>query len=411
MSAKTITTCRLCWGPLDQNPLLLLPSTPPANAFVEKPVEQKKFRLEVLVCRRCSHVQLGTVVDPSVLFSDYHYASGTSPVFVKHFDDYAKVALNATNMCPSNVVIDIGGNDGTLLKKVREHYSTAHLVNVDPAQTFAASCRRDNIDYFNTFFSSNQAAILKEQFGPARLIFANNVFAHVDDLSDVMAGVRTLLHPDGLFMMEVQYLGAMLKGNMFDMIYHEHLSYHTFTPLNSFLNSLKLKTVNVEKVPTHGGSLRLFVAHEASTIVPSPTVDNLIKEESSQLVGLELKTRFNRLAHNIRGQTHRLRCLLDNIFSLQKTVAGYGAPAKATTFCYTFNLNRSDLPYIVDDAPLKQGKFSPGLHIPIVGPEELYRDKPDYVLILAWNFAEAIINKHQQLGAKFIVPFPQVEIT
>jgi SAM-dependent methyltransferase len=391
--------------------VLSLTPTPPANAFVPRErleERQAAYPLDVHLCRGCGHAQLLDVVDPQILFRDYVYVSGTSPVFVEHFRRYADSVAELAGAGPGSLAVDIGSNDGTLLRFLRDR--GMRVLGVDPAREIARRATESGIETLPVFFTAELARKLRGERGPARLIAANNVFAHADDLGDIADGVRALLERDGVFVFEVSYLGDVLENTLFDTIYHEHLSYHSLKPLPGFFRAHGLQVFDAQRVPTHGGSLRCMVQRDDGGRAVSPAVAALVAEEARK--GLDRPETFERFAAGIGAVKDALTALLRRIRAEGGRVAGYGAPAKATTLLYHFDLGGA-LDFIVDDSPLKQGLYSPGFHIPVVGSQALAEKRPDYLLILAWNFAAPIMERcrdYGKAGGRFIVPLPKCEV-
>lgn len=403
--------CRLCDGTELVQVLSLAPS-PPANAFVPASAlgrEQHRFPLDVWFCEGCAHVQLLDVVDPGVLFEHYVYASGTSPVFVTHFKAYAAETCDRFALRPGDFVVDIGSNDGTLLRFFQD--CGQRVLGIDPARDIARAATDAGLETIAGFFTPALAEEIRSQHGPARVITANNVFAHIDDLSAATTGVRTLLAPDGVFRFEVSYLLDVFDKTLFDTIYHEHLDYHTLKPLLAFFAGQGLELIAAERVDSHGGSLRATVRHAGG---PHP-----VEGSVAELVDLERRRRldqpqtFQDFGDRIHGLGKELVALLEEIRDDGKHVAGFGAPAKATTLMHHFGIANHLIDFIVDDSPLKQGLYTPGYHVPVVSSTAIYESEPEYLLILAWNFAPSIMARHQrysELGGRFIVPLPQLRI-
>jgi SAM-dependent methyltransferase len=390
---------------------LELEPTPLANEFVkDRKTEQSKFPLELLECQKCGHVQLSTIVDPNILFKDYIYVSGTSPVFVDHFRRYAEQAILKFNLEPDNLIVDIGSNDGTLLGFFKE--AGMKVLGIDPAENISKQATEAGIETIPKFFGYTLSKRIVEKHGHASLVVANNVFAHIHDLADVVRGIQHLLKPEGVFVFEVSYLLKVCEGTLFDTIYHEHLSYHHVAPLISFFESLGMKLFQVEVVDTHGGSLRCYVGSQERRITPS--VARFCEMEALRgflVPGRERRINaFNRLDNTIRLLGETLTNRLSTLKSQEVKIAGYGAPAKVTTLTHKFGIGTETLDFIVDDNPLKQGLFTPGNHIPILPSSAIKEKKPGYLLILAWNFADPIMNKckaFKEAGGKFIIPMPQ----
>lgn len=405
------TTCRLC-SSADLEKVLALGATPLANAFVRREAlskAQPTYPLDVYLCKGCAHAQLLDVVDPAVLYKDYVYVSGTSPVFVRHFEDYAGYVVDRFAPPANGLVVEIGSNDGTLLRCFKQR--GLRVLGVDPAEEIARNAIASGIDGMVGFFTPQLAREIRRDRGPADVIVANNVMAHIDDLAGVMEGVRHLLAPDGIFVFEVSYLRDVVEKTLFDTIYHEHLDYHTVQPLVGFFRRCGLELIHAMQVDTHGGSLRGVVQVAGASRRVEPSVAAFI--EGERQVQLDRPEAFRRFARQIEGIRAELLGLLRRLKQEGKRIAGFGAPAKMTTLMYCLGFEPGMVDFIVDDSPLKQGLYSPGMHIPVVAAQELYDRRPDYVVILAWNFAQAIAQKHaafREGGGRFIVPIPKVEI-
>jgi len=403
--------CRLC-GNKALTQVLCLTPTPPANAFVGADSlheAQPCFPLDVFFCDDCGHVQLCDVVDPGVLFENYVYVSGTSPSFIRHFEAYAQAVMALSPASDTGLVVDIGSNDGTLLKFFKA--AGCPVLGIDPARKIARQATKDGIETRPEFFTLAGAEAIRKDRGPATVITANNVFAHADDLDEIALGVRHLLCESGVFVFEVSYLLDVMEKSLFDTIYHEHLAYHTVKPLKRFLAKHGLDLFLGQRIDTHGGSLRAYVQHQGGPHKADGSVDALIELEQDR--GLDRAETFTEFAAQIDALKERLGNMLRGLRSNGNTIAGFGAPAKATTLMYHFDLGPDIISFIVDDSPLKQGLFSPGMHIPVLPGNALYERRPDYTIILAWNFAEAIIRNHTEYqtgGGHFIVPLPELTI-
>ncbi len=404
-------SCRLCDGRLLTLVVSLTP-TPPANAFVresDRGKEQSCFPLDVFFCETCFHVQLLDVVDPRMLFENYVYVSGTSPVFVDHFKQYAESIIRFAELSRPGLVVDVGSNDGTLLRFFKD---AGHAVlGIDPAKNIAGAATASGIETLPAFFDSKLASELRSKRGPADIICANNVYAHVDDLREFTTGVKNFLAPRGLFVFEVSYLVDVVEKVLFDTIYHEHLSYHSVLPLAGFLDSMGMELIEAVRVDSHGGSLRgIAQLKGAGRPVGKSVVDAIQYERNA---GFDRAKTFMQLADRINQLKTELTALLARIKREGGRIAGFGAPAKVTTLMYHFGLDAKIIDFIVDDSPLKQGLYTPGLHIPVVPAPVMYERRPDYVLILAWNFADSIMKKHEafvRAGGRFIVPLPIVKV-
>ena len=404
-------TCRLCGGKHLTEVVRLAP-TPPANAFVpasDLSKAQERFPLDVFFCEDCAHVQLLDVVDPKVLFEHYVYVSGTSPVFVKHFEDYAAFVMDRFKPVAGGLVLDIGSNDGTLLSFFRK--AGMRVLGIDPAQEISADATARGIPTICGFFGADQGAEIAASHGKAEVITANNVFAHIDDLSGVVDGVRGLLAPSGVFVFEVSYLVDVFENTLFDTIYHEHLDYHSVGPLVRFFAAKGMELVEAIRVGSHGGSLRGIAQLKGGPHKVGASVTEAVALEEK--LGLDKAQTLAKFAADIEALGAELNALLKKLKAEGKRIGGFGAPAKATTLMYHFGIGPELVDFIIDDSPLKQGLYSPGMHIPVVSSADGFARKPDYLVILAWNFARTIIDKNAAFrsgGGKFVIPIPKVEV-
>jgi SAM-dependent methyltransferase len=389
-----------------------LTPTPPANSFVSREqlaTKQTTYPLELFFCEDCAHLQLLIVVNPAELFENYIYVSGTSSGFIKHFADYATSCINTFGLSAGDLVIDIGSNDGTLLNFFKN--KQLNILGIDPARMIAKQASKNGLETWSEFFNKSTTKKVLKIKGEASLITANNVFAHADNLVGIIENVRSLLKRDGVFVFEVSYLGAVFENTLFDTIYHEHLAYHSILPLVNFFNSNEMELFAADRVNTHGGSIRGMVQFKDGPNSINGSVQSLVEYEYG--LGLNLSQTWVGYAKKINVLRKKLVNLVTSLRKAGKTLAGYGAPAKATTLMYHFNIGPNIIDFISDDAPLKQGLFTPGLHIPILSSNAIYERKPDYIILLAWNFAPQIIQHHQAYlnnGGHFIVPLPEVRI-
>lgn len=412
---QTRDNCRLC-GSKDLSKVLELAPTPPANEFVSAGSGgtfevQEEFPLYLASCGRCGHVQLPVVVDPGRLFRNYVYVSGTSPVFVDHFRRYADETIRQLELIPGDLVVEVGSNDGTLLKFFRD--AGMRVLGVDPAKDIAARATADGVETWPEFFTPELAQKIVAERGHAMLVIANNVFAHADDLRGMAEGVKLLMNGRGVFTFEVSYLPDVLEKTLFDTVYHEHLSYHSVGPLARFFESCGMTLRDAQRIDTHGGSLRGTAVGRRDTIVSKNVTDLIAYESAMGLPPNGDGSVFEGFQDQIELLKEQLGGFLISARVAGKRVAGFGAPAKATTLMYQFGLGPDDLEFIVDDSPLKQGLFTPGKHVPVLPSSAIRELKPDYLVVLAWNFADSIIAKNQAFrdaGGKFVVPIPEFRV-
>jgi hypothetical protein len=399
--------CRLCLYPLNE-PILKFPDTPLANEFLKTKETQDKFPLQVCCCDNCGHYQLNETVDPERLFRHYLFVAGTSKVNVEHFRKYANTVYNmGIHRNKKLKALDIASNDGVFLQHLKN--LGVDVLGIDPAKNIADEATKNGIPTIPEFFTEEYSHKILDEYGSFDIITANNVFAHVPDMIGFIKGVRNLLSLTGIFSFEVSYFGDVCDKTLFDTIYHEHTSYHTLTPLVKFLSTHGLEIANVERIDTHGGSIRVHavrgdVGHRS--FVNNYSLNIMLAEEKY------IQLRASKLAHDIQ----QLGIALNNQLKMVKqdglSIAVYGTPAKATTLMYALDIDESIIDFAVEDAPLKQGTFTPGKHIPVFSFSTLLEKKPDVVLILAWNFADSIIEKCKAncYKGKFIVPLPELRV-
>lgn len=401
------SSCRVCAGK-NLRRVLSLGSTPPANAFVKDPSQQEQFfPLELSFCNGCGFVQLTHIVSPELLFRNYVYVSSTSPVFVEHFRELAAAIISRFKLPQDSFVVDVGSNDGVLLRPFRE--KGMKVLGIDPAEKIAALATKSGIETLPVFFTPTVAKGIVGKYGKADIITATSVFSHVDDLDGFVNGVKGLLADDGVFVIEVYYLYELLEKNLFDTIYHEHLSYFTAATVAKLMERLGMEVFDVAETDTHGGSLRVFAQKSGGPNKVEASVKEFTDmENAKKLSDAETYVEF---AKKIERNKAKLRQLLQELKSNGKSIVGYGAPAKGNTLLNYFGIGPETLDYIVDDSAWKQGLFTPGTHIPVVAFDELSKSRPDYILILAWNFAGPIMKKCAGAGlANFIIPVPIPEV-
>jgi 2-polyprenyl-3-methyl-5-hydroxy-6-metoxy-1,4-benzoquinol methylase len=405
------TKCRYCDEKLDQS-FLDLGTMALANSFVlPDAAKESEFTcpLKLVQCNTCKLVQLTHTVPASVLFSEYLYVSSTTKTFQAHFAEYAASVQQKLKTSKGKLAVDIGSNDGLLLSCFEKEGMKA--IGIEPAANIAAEANERGLKTINKFFSRECVDEILKTEGHANTITANNVFAHVDDVQDVCRNVSALLATDGMFVIEFPYLGVMMDEMLFDMVYHEHLSYISVTSLTYLLGRFKLEIFDITPVASHGGSLRVFIQKAEGQQPISKTVAEYLKNESGRdyLSPNACKT----FAGKVQSVKADLIKFVSDLKNQHKTIAGYGAPAKGNTIINYCGLTSDHIDYIVDDNPLKQGRLSPGARIPVV-PSSRLRDQPtDYVIIFAWNFAKEIIQKIDFLKAKgvqFIIPLPRPKI-
>ena len=404
-----IEKCRICES-AQIVPILKLGETPPANSFV-KPQEakgQECFPLELFMCKECFLVQLGYTVPPEVLFKNYLYFSSMSETLKSHFAALAREIMEKFTH-EGEIVVEIGSNDGVFLRnfvgrKVRG-------IGFEPATNVAKVAREAGVETINDFFNLQNAEKFISENGHAKVIVATNVFAHVAGLRDLVEGMERLLGKDGVVIIEFHHLASLYGHMEFDSIYHEHLCYYLLKPLHTLFGFYGMEIFDVEKIPIHGGSLRIYVQKKGGEREISATIGEIVAQEEG--LGLYRLETYEKFAGKISKVKEELVGLLTKLKEDGKVVAGYGAPAKCTTLLNYCGIGPSLLSYIVDKGPSKQNLLVPGVGIPIYGPQMLKEKKPDYLLILAWNLYDEIVKQQAQFrmeGGKFIVPIPEPRI-
>lgn len=408
-----VESCRMCRG-RRLTLFLDLGEMPPADQFPnaqQRATLNRKYPLRVLICEDCGLVQLDTVVPPEILYCiDYPYESSITRMGREHWREFAESAAHLAGLKPGELVVDIGSNVGVLLEMFAKQ--GAGVLGVDPAANIVEIARKRGIDTLAGFFDSRLAASIAASRGQARIVSATNVFAHIDDLDDVMRAVDVLLAPDGLFVVEAPYLVNLIERLEYDTIYHEHLSYLSVRPVKRYFERFGLELVEIQQRDIHGGSIRMFAQRrDGGRLAPSDAVRGLLALEEQKRVH-EL-TRLRRFAEDVARNREELRWLIDDIRRHGRRVVAVSAPAKGMTLLNYCGLDSSHLDFVTEKSSLKIGRFTPGAHIPVVPDRRLIDEKPDYALLLAWNFADEIIanlKEYSRQGGKFIIPIPAVQI-
>lgn len=401
-------TCRSCGGTRLETVLSLGPQ-PLANALLASPAEfagERSFPLDLLVCADCALVQVADVIDPEVLFGHYLYVTGTSSTIAEHNRRYAREVGERLGLGARDLVVEIASNDGSLLSCFQA--LGTRTLGVEPARNIAEVARDRGIDTVSRFFAGDVAAELRAAYGPARAVIANNVLAHVDDPRDFLTGAGALIDERGLVIVEVPYAGEMLSRLEYDTIYHEHLCYFAIGPLSRLAAAAGLRIVAVDHVPVHGGSIRVSFALGRGE---DPAIASLLAAERTS--GVSAGAAWIRFGLEAQRHAERLRELLQRLRDEGATLAAYGAPAKGNTLLNYCRIGTDLLPFTVDRSPLKVGRFTPGMHLPVLPVQALDEQRPDHVVILPWNFAEEVMaqqRSHVTRGGRWILPIPEPRI-
>ena len=403
--------CRLC-GSVNLELVIPIRPSPIADAYVTKDEldqPQEYYPLDLYHCADCSHLQNIDVVNPEILFRNYTYETSSSLGLVNHYEKYANEILDTYAIESNSLVVEIGSNDGSLLQFFKD--KQMKVLGVDPAITIAHNASSRGIETLPEFFTSEIAESIRSNYGAAKVVTANNVFAHSDELADIVKGIYSLLDDDGIFIFEVSYLVDIIDNFLFDTVYHEHVSYHAITPLVKFFQSLDMELVDVVKVGSKGGSIRGVVqlARKGARKV-QPIIDEMLKDEKNR--GMDKSQLYKNYYNEIEERKDKLNKQLDVIIDNGGSLVGYGASTTVTTLCNHFLIS-DKFKYFVDDNPVKQGKYTPGSHLPVYPSDYIYKDKPDFIVILAWQYADPIIKRHQKFldgGGKFIIPLPEPRV-
>jgi len=361
-----------------------------------------------MLCRECGQIQVSEVVYPEVIYKNYIYETVSSLGLVKHFSEYAAHTMTTIKPELGTLVVDIGSNDGTLLKAFKD--SKMKVLGIDPAINIARDATKRGIETIPKFFTPTIARKIMENYGYASIICANNILANIDDLDKMIESAKILLSSDGVLIFESFYFPDLMKHLVFDFIYHEHLTCFTVTPVQAYFKRLGMELIDVLRVPTKGGSIRYTVQFVGGPRKIQKSVSQILKSESKN--GVDKVGIYKSFENKIQTVKAKITALLTKLNQQGKIIAGYGASATSTTFIYHFKLQNL-LSFLVDDYVRKQNTYSPGCHIPVLAPEMISIRKPDYILILAWRYADPIIQKNQaflKYGGKFIIPLPKLKI-
>jgi hypothetical protein len=404
--------CRFCGTPLRYT-LVDLGMSPLCESYVAADQLNRMepfYPLRVHVCESCYLAQLEEYVSPEAIFSEYAYFSSYADSWLRHAKGYTDMATARFGLGPSSFVVELASNDGYLLQYFVE--KGVPVLGIEPARNVALAAIERGVPTLVEFFGERTAGQLAAEGKKADLIVANNVLAQVPGLNDFVGGIRVLLKPRGVITLEFPHLVWLMEKNQFDTIYHEHFSYFSFLAVGRIFAAHGLTIFDVDEIPTHGGSLRIYARHADDGTKPAgPGVAEL--EARERALGLTRMETYGAFADRVRETKRKLLEFLIRVKREGKSICGYGAPGKGNTLLNYCGIRTDFLDYTVDRNPYKQGKFTPGTHIPIFPVEKIRETRPDYVLVLPWNFKDEIIEQMSFIrdwGGKFIVPIPEVEV-
>jgi SAM-dependent methyltransferase len=403
--------CRSCEHG-DLRPILSLGRTPLANALLT--AEQLRepeatFPLDLVFCPACALVQITETVPPEVLFREYAYLSSFSDTVVQNAEGIVRRLIGLEGLGSESLAVEIASNDGYLLQHY--HHKGIPVLGIEPAANIARVARDEReIPTVCEFFGAQLAAELVAGGRAADVVHGNNVLAHVADLNGVVRGIATVLKPRGVAVIEVPYVKDLIDHCEFDTIYHEHLCYFSLTALDRLFRRHRLVIRDVERIPIHGGTLRIF-ASRAEWAIPGEAVKSLLAEEAAW--GVDREEFYRGFGAKVERLRASLLELLGGLKAQGRRIAAYGASAKGSTLLNFFGIGADTLEFVVDRSPVKQGRYTPGTHLPILAPERVLELRPDYLLLLTWNFADEILAQQQTFrdqGGRFIIPIPECRV-
>jgi SAM-dependent methyltransferase len=370
--------------------------------------ETKSYPLDLAVCRDCSLVQILNVVSPDVLFTDYRYLSSITQTLSQHFLDYADFLVERVLPRENSFVVEFGCNDGVLLEPLRKR--GVQVIGVDAAENVVEVARRRGLDVIHGFFGRAIAAEIAAKCGRPDVVTASNVFAHIDDLDEIMLGVDVLLAEDGTFLVEVHYVVDLLKDFQFDTVYHEHLCYYSLHALQALYSRFDFSIVDVQRLPMHGGSIRVLAKRSAAEPGVSPVVEQML--ESERAWGLHTSEPYLQFGDKVRRHREELHGLVHDQKRMGRKISAFGAAGRATILLNYCGLDDKTIDYVVDESPFRIGRYVPGVNIPVVPRARLAEDPSDICLITAWNYRDEILEKERDFlvrGGIFLLPLPTVK--
>lgn len=405
--------CRFCLSKSIEI-VIDLGNVPLAGGFLNNSkniVHEKRYPLAIYFCKDCYLLQSINVINADTLFKEYFYHSSAIRTLTDHFTEIAEILSYELKNKNNVLVLEIGANDGTLIKELIKR--NVRAIGVDPATNIVAPLIKQGYPLINDYFSENVAKLVRKKYGKADVIFSSNTLAHIEDMHDIVKGIKTVLKPDGYLMFEVHYLGNLINEMQYDMIYHEHQYYYSALTLQKFFSMYDMEIFDIKYINIHAGSMRFYVQIKKTGVhkISKQTKKLIIKEKEQKFDSIETYRDYSKkVAKTKKDLLH----LLNSLKSQKRTIAGYGASGRGTTIMNYCGLDKTYLDYVIDDAPAKQGAYTPGTHLEIKDSSILYaKNKPDVVILFAWSFFEEIMRKHEKFiknGGTFILPLPKVKI-
>lgn len=386
-----------------------------AGGFLKKEdfAKEKKYPLAIDFCNDCYAVQVRDHIDPKVLFETDFYFSSAIKTLRDHFADYAAEVVGRFLPQPEKAAtLEFGSNDGVLLEPLAAQ-GVGTVIGVDPAKNIVESIKDDKLTLINDFFNVPAANSIVDKYGKVDLVMANNVFAHITDINGTTEAVHKVLKDDGVFIFEVHYLGKIIEGLQYDFIYHEHIYYYSLLALENHLARHGMVIFDIKPISIHGGSIRYYAAKKDSRHAGKISAEVVALREEEKKLGYDKPETYQKFASAVAAEKDKLMTLLKDLKKQDKTIAGYGASGRANTIIQYCGIDDTYLDFIIDDAPAKQGLYTPGSHLEIRNNTALKTDKPDFVLLFAWAFFEEIAKKSEDYlrsGGQMIVPLPEVRI-
>lgn len=406
-----LKSCRICKGNKFTS-YLNLGHTPAADSFITKQgLKQQEvyYPLEVVMCNDCGMSQLNYTVPPEILYQqDYPYESSTTMAGRSHFFNFAKSVSLRFQLGQNDLAIDIGSNVGVLLAGFKEQ--SLRVLGIEPSANISATALGNGIETINDFISLELASQIVKKYGKASVATITNVFAHIDDLDDLMSAVEILLNEKGVFIIEAPHFLKLIQNLEYDTIYHEHLLYLSLRPLSKLFDRFGFEMIDAEEIGIHGGSIRVYVSRKGMYSISDNLKVMIDAEENNEIFDLK---RMNRFANDVKKHREKILALLYKLKSEGASIVGVSAPAKGMTLLNYCRIGPELLSFVTEKSHLKIGKYTPGLHIPVVPDSMLMEHKPDYALLLAWNFADEImrnLSDYRNSGGKFIIPIPEPKI-